>query len=90
MTQVDTIVEPAAEYGRTWSVLADPEGGEFCVFERDPATLGDYRLFEMVIDCVDPRPICEWWAGVLGCEVGGNADNDWWWLLDIPGAPMDS
>lgn len=30
-----TMVLPASESGFWWSVLADPEGGELCVFERD-------------------------------------------------------
>ncbi len=57
-----TVLEPAAEFDRAWTVLADPEGGEFCAFVRDPGTLSTYRLYELVIDSVDPRPI----AAVVG------------------------
>ena len=41
-----------------WTVLADPEGGELCVFVREQVP--DYRLFEVIVDSVDPdadRPL---------------------------------
>jgi hypothetical protein len=85
-----TMLEPAGEYGRHWSVMADPEGGEFCAFVRQPDQLSDYRLHELVIDCVEPRRIAQWWADVFGCGLGGREDNDWWWLTDVPGLPYDS
>jgi hypothetical protein len=31
---VATVVLPASESGFPWTVMADPEGNEFCVFER--------------------------------------------------------
>jgi predicted enzyme related to lactoylglutathione lyase len=82
-----TMLEPADEFGRHWSVMADPEGGEFCAFVRAPDELPDYRLYELVIDCAQPRSVAQWWAGVFGCDVDGRSDNDWWWLTDIPGLP---
>jgi predicted enzyme related to lactoylglutathione lyase len=85
-----TVLEPAAESGRAWTVLADPEGGEFCAFVREPAELSTYRLFELVIDSVDPRPIASWWAEVFGATLEGRQDNNWWWLTDIPGLPFVS
>jgi hypothetical protein len=85
-----TMLEPAEEYDRRWSVMADPEGGEFCAFVREPDKLPDYRLYELVIDCAQPRAIAQWWADVFGCEIEGRADNNWWWLTDIPGLPYES
>ncbi len=29
-----TVLEPAAEFGRHWTICADPEGNEFCAFTR--------------------------------------------------------
>jgi hypothetical protein len=84
-----TMVEPAGEYGRAWSVMLDPEGGEFCAFVRTLDKLPDYRLYELVVDAVDAKSIAEWWADVFGCKVDGRADKDWWWLLDVPGLPFD-
>src|SRR5882757_2750294 len=31
-----------------WAVMEDPEGGEFCEFERD--SLPAYRLMELIVD----------------------------------------
>ena len=61
-----------------WTVLTDPEGGEFCAFVRSPEALTDYRspealtgyrLYEVVVDSADPAAIAGWWADVLGLEV---------------------
>jgi len=69
-----------------WTVLTDPEGGEFCGFvrERVPA----YRLMELVVDSADPKAQAEWWAGVVGGEVGKSADDPWYWLEKVPGLPF--
>ncbi len=83
------VLEPAEEYGRPWTVMADPEGGEFCAFVRAPDDLPAYRLHELVIDCVDPKPVASWWAEVLGAKLDGRADKDWWWLEDMPGLPYN-
>ncbi len=72
----------------TWKVLRDPEGGELCVFERD--TVADYRLSELGVDSVDPRPVAYWWADVLGAEVVEQEDEGWYSVRQIPGAPFES
>jgi predicted enzyme related to lactoylglutathione lyase len=82
------VLEPAEDSGRPWTVLADPEGGEFCAFVRDPEHLPAYRLHELVIDAVDPRAIAAWWAEVFGATVDGREDRNWWWLTEIPGLPF--
>ena len=66
--------------------MTDPEGGEVCVFVREQVP--DYRLYEVVVDCVDSRPIAAWWADVLaGRLVEDEAD----FAVDqIPGAPFES
>jgi predicted enzyme related to lactoylglutathione lyase len=84
-----TVLEPAGpEHG--WTVMADPEGGEFCAFVRGPADLPSYRLYELVIDCAEPHRIASWWADVFGVSVEGRADKDWWWIENIPGCPFQS
>jgi predicted enzyme related to lactoylglutathione lyase len=85
-----TVLEPAAEYGRPWTVLADPEGGEFCAFVRDREDVPAYRLFEMVIDSVDPRSIGLWWAEVFGATLNDADDKSFVWLTDIPSLPFES
>lgn len=88
-----TVLLPASESGFPWTVMADPEGGEFCVFVRDghptdpPAT-----LFELVVDTADSdssRAGAQWWAEVLG---GRRVDDDrgFSWVADVPGLPFDS
>lgn len=59
-----TMLLPATESGFRWSVLADPEGGELCVFLRDdvPASPAA-RVGELVIDTADS-------------ESGGSADPE--------------
>lgn len=84
-----TVLEPLVE-GRRWTVMADPQGGEFCAFVRAPDKLPDYRLYAMVIDCVEPREIATWWADVLGAKLGGDEAKGWWWIDEIPGLPFDS
>lgn len=59
-----------------WDVLRDPEGGELCVFVRDEVPA--YRLYEVCVDAVDHRANAEWWAEVLGCEVGHGEDGFSW------------
>lgn len=74
-TSVDELVDrgarvlrPAEESGLGWTVMADPEGGEFCCFLRAPDVLPDYRLHGVVIDCVDPAAQAGWWGRAFGVE----------------------
>ena len=70
-----------------WTVMADPEGGEFCAFvPEDPP---EYRLYEIVLDAADPRPLARWWADLLGGRYNDEGD-DFVWITDIPGAPFES
>ncbi|GAB2845507.1 VOC family protein [Actinocorallia aurea] len=67
-----------------WTVMADPEGGEFCVFPG-PA---DGRIRSLVVDSADPAAQAAWWAGALGAEA---VEGDGWWSIrEIPLAPFDS
>jgi hypothetical protein len=70
-----------------WTVLADPEGGELCAFVRDPAELGDYRVYEVVVDSEDPVMIASWWAGRFGVEVEHDRDEEFSWLEGAAPAP---
>ena len=70
-----------------WTVMADPEGGEFCVFVR--VQVPGYRLYEVVVDAVDHAAIARWWGEVLGAPVAHDA-RGFSWLHEIPGAPFES
>lgn len=52
---------------RTWTVMADLEGGEFCAFIRDDVP--ENRLHGLVVDCVNPTKQAAWWGHVLKGEV---------------------
>lgn len=63
-----------------WTVMRDPEGGEFCAFERAEDQLGDYRVYEVVVDAVDPAAISAWWGEVLGLPPRHDPRDSWHWL----------
>lgn len=70
-----------------WKVLADPDGGEFCLFIRDEPPA--YRLYEICVDCADHAATSAWWHQVLG----GNRTLDergFSYLEEIPDAPFDA
>ena len=70
-----------------WVVMADPDGGEFCLFVRDAPP--EYRLYELAIDCVDHEATSRWWAQVLG----GNRvtdDRGFSYIERIPNVPFDN
>jgi catechol 2,3-dioxygenase-like lactoylglutathione lyase family enzyme len=86
-----SVLVPATAQQR-WTVMADPEGGEFCAFVRPPGRLRPYRLYEVVVDCAVPERVARWWGEVLGLPVGNDTEHDWWWLEAGPGAafPFES
>jgi catechol 2,3-dioxygenase-like lactoylglutathione lyase family enzyme len=81
------VVSPA-EHAQPWTVLADPEGGEFCAFVRDEVPR--IKLYELGIDSADPHATAQWWAEVFGARLGGDDAKDWWWVDEIDGAPFES
>ncbi|KRE54531.1 VOC family protein [Phycicoccus sp. Soil748] len=89
-----TVLVPATDEQR-WTVMADPEGGEFCAFVRAPDRLRPYRLYEVVVDCAVPEQVARWWGEVLGLAVGSDTEHDWWWLeagtdaRSAPGLPFE-
>jgi len=76
-----TVVLAAEESGFGWTVLRDPEGGEFCAFLRDPVPM--YRLHGIGVDSVDPEAQARWWGDALGATVHDNAEHGGgWWTLE--------
>ena len=84
-----TVVRPQdtepVEGGIGWTVMKDPEGGEFCAFLRPPDQLATYRVFEVVVDSADCGTIAAWWADVFGVEA--HQKDDYWWFNEVPGFP---
>ena len=66
------VVEPQRE-GWSWTVMADPEGGEYCAFLRDepPAEL----VHGLVVDCARPAELARWWARIFGADVVDHAQG---------------
>jgi hypothetical protein len=60
-----------------WTVLTQDQAGEFCAFLRAPERLRPYRLYELVVDCVDPGRVAAWWAARFGVEPQTNAEDTW-------------
>jgi hypothetical protein len=70
---------------RRWTVMADPEGGEYCAFRRDE--LPPERLHGLVVDSVHPTEQARWWAGVLGGQVVEDL-RGFATISDIPELPI--
>lgn len=89
-----TVLLPAQDSGFPWTVLADPEGGEFCAFVREDRDPDDPAgLFEVVVDVADDgvssRAAADWWADVLG---GSSVDDGrgFWWVADVETLPLET
>jgi hypothetical protein len=80
------VLVPSSQAQR-WTVMADPEGQEFCASVRESPP--DYRLYEIVVDCADPTRVGEWWGEVFGVAVGYADDRSWCWLENLPGVPFE-
>jgi hypothetical protein len=48
-----------------WTVLADPEGNEFCVLEPREVYRDTGPVAAVVVDCVDPRAMARFWDGAV-------------------------
>lgn len=74
-----------------WTLMADPEGGEFCAFVREGAITE--RLYEIGVDTGDspdhPLRIATWWADVLGAHAV-DSGRGFAYVEEIPGAPFES
>lgn len=73
-----------------WTLMNDPEGGEFCAFVREGEVTR--RLYEIGVDTGDSAEashrIAAWWAEVLGAELGD--ESGYSYVEAIPGAPFES
>ncbi|MFJ9246193.1 VOC family protein [Streptomyces sp. NPDC101776] len=58
-----------------WTVLADPEGNEFCVLEPREIYLDTGPIAAVVIDCVDPRAMARFWGEATDWTVRELADD---------------
>jgi glyoxalase superfamily protein len=74
-----------------WTLMADPEGGEFCAFVREGEIA--QRLYEVVIDTGDSAEaahrIASWWADLLGAHLVDD-ERGYSYVDRVPGAPYGS
>ncbi len=77
------VLAPASETGFGWTVMADPEGNEFCAFVRSEAQLPDYRIHGIGIDCADHELLARWWGDLFGAEPTYYAEHDCWTLTGV-------
>jgi hypothetical protein len=73
-----------------WTVMADPEGGEFCAFVREEGH-GRPTIYEIIFDSDqgldERRRLAEWWAAATGGRAG--VEDDEAYVEDVPGAPFE-
>jgi hypothetical protein len=74
---------------QSWTVLADPEGGELCAFVREPQSLPDYRVYEIVVDAADPVSLAFWWAERFAATVCHDQDRAFSWIEQARGMPWE-
>jgi predicted enzyme related to lactoylglutathione lyase len=48
-----------------WTVMADPEGNEFCVLEPRPIYQDTGPIAAVVVDCTDPRAMARFWGEAM-------------------------
>ncbi|MFF2630752.1 VOC family protein [Kitasatospora griseola] len=58
-----------------WTVLADPEGNEFCVLEPREIYRDTGQVAAIVVDCADPRGLARFWGEAIGWTVHQVADD---------------
>jgi hypothetical protein len=79
-----TVAVPQQE-GWGWTVMTDPEGGEFCAFVRDE--LPPDRLHGLGVDCAEPAALAQWWAEVYDADLTHD-DDGYWTVARVPGMPI--
>ncbi|MFC5186924.1 VOC family protein [Actinomadura harenae] len=58
-----------------WTVLADPEGNEFCVLEPREIYRDTGPMAAVVVDCVDPRAMARFWGEAMDWTVHEVTDD---------------
>ncbi|MEU6657699.1 VOC family protein [Streptomyces sp. NPDC046821] len=62
-----------------WTVLADPEGNEFCVLEPRESYRDTGPLARVVVDCVDPRAMARFWGEAVDWTLHKVTDDHAVW-----------
>ncbi|WP_030565594.1 VOC family protein [Streptomyces aureocirculatus] len=62
-----------------WTVMADPEGNEFCVLEPREMYRGIGPIARVVVDCADPRAMARFWDEAMDWTLHGVSDHHAVW-----------
>jgi len=60
----------------SWTVMADPEGNEFCVLAPWPAARDTGPIATVVVDCADPRAMARFWGEAMDWAVHKVTDHN--------------
>jgi predicted enzyme related to lactoylglutathione lyase len=58
-----------------WTVMADPEGNEFCVLEPRATYRDTGPIAAVVVDCADPRAMARFWGEAMDWTVHEVTDD---------------
>lgn len=58
-----------------WTVLADPEGNEFCVLKPRPVYRDTGPIAAVVVDCANPRAMARFWGQAMDWTVHEVTDD---------------
>ncbi|WP_371402131.1 VOC family protein [Kribbella sp. NBC_00662] len=58
-----------------WTVLADPEGNEFCVLEPRPVYSDTGPIAAVAVDCVDPHTMARFWSQAMDWTLHEETDD---------------
>ncbi len=58
-----------------WTVLADPEGNEFCVLDPRPGDRDTGPIAAVVVDCADPPAMARFWGEAMDWTVREVTDD---------------
>ena len=58
-----------------WTVMADPEGNEFCVLDWRSSPRDTGPIATVVVDCTDPRAMVDFWGNAMDWTVHEVTDH---------------
>ncbi|MFE3491630.1 VOC family protein [Streptomyces sp. NPDC059175] len=66
---------PVGQGDVPWTVLADPEGNEFCVLEPRETYRDTGPIARVVVDCADPRAMARFWDETMNWTLHEVTDD---------------
>jgi predicted enzyme related to lactoylglutathione lyase len=78
VARLETLGATPADIGQgdvAWTVLADPEGNEFCVVEPRPIYSDTGPIAAVAVDCVDPHAMARFWSEAMDWTLHEETDD---------------